>query len=59
MANTARNKPGEERITSVEESNALDTLQYKYEQNKKPINTILTVMLVAVLYTGCVISFIF
>jgi len=48
MANTVRNQPGTERITTVEESNPLDTLQLKYEQNKKNINTGITVVLVAV-----------
>jgi Uncharacterized protein conserved in bacteria len=50
MANTARNQPGEERITTtaVDETNALENLQDKYEKNKKPVNTILTVVLVAI-----------
>ena len=48
MANTARNKPGAERITEVEEVNPLDNLLTKYEGNKKRINTILTVVLVAI-----------
>jgi tetratricopeptide (TPR) repeat protein len=47
MASTARNKPGTERIT-VEDNNALETLQVKYEKNKKPINTAITVILLAV-----------
>ena len=47
MANTARNKPGTERIT-VDKSNALEDLQTKYERNKKPINTILTIVLIGV-----------
>lgn len=50
MASTARNKPGVEKITVEEnESNALDNLQFTYENNKKRINTIVTVVLVAVL----------
>ncbi|RYE20583.1 MAG: tetratricopeptide repeat protein [Sphingobacteriales bacterium] len=49
MANTARNKPGEEQVTVVEESNALDNLQGKYESNKNRINTIITVVLIAVI----------
>lgn len=48
MASTARNKPGEEKITVVEDSNALDNLQVTYEKNKKPINTVVTIVLVAV-----------
>jgi tetratricopeptide (TPR) repeat protein len=48
MANTARNKPGEEKITVVEGPNALENISSKYESNKKIINTVLTVVLVAV-----------
>lgn len=48
MANTARNKPGEERITVVNETNALDNITSKYESNKKTINTVVTVVLAAV-----------
>ncbi|MBA3828977.1 MAG: tetratricopeptide repeat protein [Taibaiella sp.] len=47
MANSARTKPGEERITP--EVNPLNTLQDRYEANKKQINTIVTVVLVVVL----------
>lgn len=47
MANTARNKPGEERIT-VQETNPLENIQAKYEQNKKRINTIVTVVLAVI-----------
>jgi tetratricopeptide (TPR) repeat protein len=47
MANTVRNKPGAERIT-VEDTNPLDNLQSRYEENKKPINTVLTVILFAI-----------
>jgi len=48
MANTVRNQPGTERIKTVEESSPLDTLQLRYEQNKKNINTAITVLLIAV-----------
>ncbi|RYD55996.1 MAG: tetratricopeptide repeat protein [Sphingobacteriales bacterium] len=49
MASTARNKPGEEKITVVEnDSNAIDNLQFTYEKNKKPINTIVTLVVVAI-----------
>ncbi|MBL7683434.1 MAG: tetratricopeptide repeat protein [Flavipsychrobacter sp.] len=48
MANTARNKPGAEQITDVEEVKVLDNLMTKYESNKKRINTIVTVVLAAV-----------
>jgi len=48
MANSVRNKPGTERITTVEEHNPLETIQDKYEQNKKRINTGITVVLLAV-----------
>ena len=47
MANTVRNKPGAERITA-EETNPLDNLQSRYEQNKKPINTIATIVVLAI-----------
>ncbi len=49
MANTARNKPGEERITTVEEGNPLVNLQSRYEQKKKGINTIITVVLLLII----------
>lgn len=48
MANTARNKPGAEKITDIEEVKVLDNLMTKYESNKKRINTIVTVVLVAI-----------
>jgi tetratricopeptide (TPR) repeat protein len=48
MANTARNKPGAEQITEIEEVKVLDNLLTKYESNKKRINTIFTVVLVAI-----------
>jgi len=48
MANTARNKPGQEQITVVDESNPMESIAAKYESNKKRINTIVTVVLVAV-----------
>jgi tetratricopeptide (TPR) repeat protein len=48
MANTARNKPGEERITVVDETSPLDNITNKYESNKKTINTVITVVLAAV-----------
>lgn len=46
MANKARNRPG----TSAQDSGitTLENLQVKYEQNKKRINTIITILLVAV-----------
>ncbi len=52
MANSARTQPGAERTTassSYDESNPLDSVQGFYEKNKKPISTITTVILVAVL----------
>jgi len=48
MANTVRNKPGAARIETVEDYNPLESLQDKYEQNKKRINTAITVLLAAV-----------
>lgn len=48
MANTARNKPGEERVTTVKETSALDNLQYYYENNKNRINTIVIVIVAVV-----------
>ena len=49
MANSARNQPGVERETRIQQqSNALDNLQVVYEKNKKPISTITTVILVVV-----------
>lgn len=48
MANSARTKPGEEKITAVEGPNALENLQLKYEENKKRINTVVTVVLGAI-----------
>ena len=48
MANTVRNKPGAGRITAVEDSNPLESIQLKYEQNKKRINSIVTIVLAAV-----------
>jgi tetratricopeptide (TPR) repeat protein len=46
MANTARNKPGVERIQAEDTSiSALDNLQVKYEDNKKAINTAFFVVL--------------
>lgn len=48
MANTSRTKPGEERITKVEESNPLEKLQTAYEVNQKPINTVVVVILIAI-----------
>jgi tetratricopeptide (TPR) repeat protein len=47
MANTVRNRPGTEKITSSE-TNPLENIQAKYEQNKQRINTIVTVVLVVV-----------
>ncbi len=48
MANSARNNPGTTAPQNNDESNALDNLMQKYEQNKKRINTITTVVLGAV-----------
>jgi tetratricopeptide (TPR) repeat protein len=48
MANTVRNQPGTERISTIEETNPLETFQDKYEQNKKRINTGITVVLLVV-----------
>jgi tetratricopeptide (TPR) repeat protein len=47
MANRARNNPGSASSHEVE-INPLENLQSKYEQNKKRINTIFTVVLLAV-----------
>lgn len=47
MANTTRNKPGVERITT--ETNPLDNLQVTYEKNKSRINTGLFVVLAVIL----------
>lgn len=47
MANTTRNKPGAEKIT-VEDNKALENIQSMYETNKKRINTVVTVVLGAV-----------
>ncbi|MEI8278763.1 MAG: tetratricopeptide repeat protein [Bacteroidota bacterium] len=49
MANTARNKPGEERIIETETPEALVKVQSMYETNKNRINTSITVILVVVL----------
>ena len=48
MANTVKKQPGAERITPVTDANPLENIQYKYEENKKRINTIVTVLLVAI-----------
>lgn len=48
MANSARNTPGAEQVTDIEEVKVLDNLMDKYEGNKKRINTIVTVVLAAV-----------
>lgn len=48
MANTVRNQPGVERIKSAEEANPLDKIQFGYEQNKKRINTGITIVLAIV-----------
>jgi tetratricopeptide (TPR) repeat protein len=50
MANTARNKPGTEKVVAAEESKALERIQTAYETNKKRINTVITV--VGVLIVG-------
>ena len=49
MANTARNKPGSETIEIVQEIPALQKLEATYEKSKKPINTILTVLAIAII----------
>jgi len=48
MANSARNTPGEEKVVEIDDSKVLDNLMDKYEGNKKRINTIVTVVLAAV-----------
>lgn len=48
MANSARNQPGTEKVTDIEEVKVLDNLVVKYEKNKKRINTIVTAVLVVV-----------
>lgn len=48
MANSARNTPGTEQVTDFEEVKVLDNLMVKYENNKKRINTIVTVVLAVV-----------
>lgn len=52
MANSARNKPGEEKITDIQELKGLDNLMSMYENNKKRINTISTVVL------GVIVAFV-
>jgi tetratricopeptide (TPR) repeat protein len=47
MANTTRNKPGASKIT-VEDNKALENIQTMYETNKKRINTVVTVVLGAI-----------
>lgn len=47
MANTARNKPGVERVT-IEDDNTLERLQGSYEKNKKVINGVITAVLILV-----------
>lgn len=47
MANTTRNKPGAQKIT-VEDNKALENIQSMYETNKKRINTVVTVVLGAI-----------
>ncbi|MBS1771849.1 MAG: tetratricopeptide repeat protein [Bacteroidetes bacterium] len=49
MANSARNNPGTQQTVNNDESKALDRLLEMYEKNKKRVNTIVTVVLVAVL----------
>jgi len=48
MANTSRTKPGEEKITTVQETNPLDKIQTAYELNQKPINTIVAIIVIAI-----------
>jgi TolA-binding protein len=54
MANSARTQPGAERTTSsYDESNPLDGVTVFYENNKKPINNAVIIVLVVVLgYLG-------
>ena len=47
MADTVTNQPGVEKVV-VEENQTLDNIQLKYEQNKKRINTAVTVVLALV-----------
>src|SRR6185437_16057559 len=47
MANRARTKPGEGKI-KVQKTNPLENLEVFYEKNKKPINTLSTIVLIAV-----------
>ncbi|MBL7718138.1 MAG: tetratricopeptide repeat protein [Flavipsychrobacter sp.] len=49
MANTTRNKPGQEEVTITPEgAEVLDNIQVSYEKNKKRINTAIIVVVVAV-----------
>jgi len=51
MANSARTQPGTETTrssSSAPDTNPLDNVTVMYEKNKKPINTIVTIILVAV-----------
>ncbi len=48
MANSARNTPGASRETSTSELGPLDDMQGFYENNKKTISTVITVVLVVV-----------
>lgn len=48
MANTVRNRPDTDRATTIEEPNPLESIQDKYEQNKKRINTALTAVLLVI-----------
>lgn len=48
MANTARNQPGVETLPAENDHNALENLQNNYERNKKVINGIVAVVLIAV-----------
>lgn len=57
MANTVKNQPATEKIT-VQESNPIDNIQSSYEKNKKRINTIGTVVLLAVVGVFAYIKFV-
>jgi tetratricopeptide (TPR) repeat protein len=48
MANSARNIPGKQQESTIEEVNPLLSLQEKYEAKKKPINTALTIIVVVI-----------
>jgi TolA-binding protein len=55
MANKARNQPGAERVTKIQEADPLESLQAFYEKNKKVISTsgtiIVSVVVLFFVYT--------